>query len=936
MSMPVSAYDFVQNGIYYNIEGDHVSVTYSGNGVYTGSVSIPSQVTYDGVTYPVTAIGEWAFEGGEGMTYLYIPSSITSIGEYAFIDCGSNINVYINDLKAWCKVTFGNEHSSPLSSAKNFYLNHSVVTNLDIPQGVESIPNFAFYQCRSITFLNIPSSVKTIGSSAFEDCTSLKSLILNEGLVSLGGSSFEGCGGLSSIILPSSLTSIALNSFKNCTNLNTIFSKIQAPFAINENVFETYSTATLIIPSGTLSAYQSIESWNKFTNITDQGGSGGEVGQTIKIGNLNYKIGENNTMSVTKSVQNTRENNLGSIWIYPQVAYKGIIYTVTSIEYDAFNPGIGNYGITSVTIPSTITDIGFDAFSDQYGLKAVYIEDLEAWCKIRFANTLGNPLRYAHHLFLNGTEIRDLVIPSSVNSIGNYAFYGCNGLTSVTIPNSLTSIGKGTFGNCSGLTSITVESGNLYYDSRDDCNAIIEKSNNTLITGCKNTTIPNSVTSIGSYAFSGCSGLTTVTIPNSVTSIGDYAFSSCSGLTSVTIPNSVTSIGYMAFCGCSGLTTVHIADLEAWCKISFSSDCFSTGHHLYLNGEEIKDLTIPDNITFIGNYAFYKCSGLTSVTIPNGVTSIGGSAFEGCSGLTSVTIPNSVTSIGYRAFFGCSGLTSVAIPNSVTSIGSSAFSYCCGLTSIVIPNNVTSIDHYAFLGCSGLTSVTIPNSVTSIGDWAFSGCSGLTSIVSLNSNPPSVTYSSTFTNVDKNNCIVWVPKGSLSAYKGANVWKDFANIFELVEGDLNLDEVVDQNDMDALVGFVMGENPEGFYEGLADLNSDNKVNAADVVKMVDLVRASSGLGTVSQFVIENTVVSSLTCTLNNERSEAIQLTKCELYCNHNLVSYQSFSGASASVAAGGSKECTFNNLAKLNSSTGFTVCWYYTANGKNYVYRCPL
>ena len=265
---------------------------------------------------------------------------------------------------------------------------------------------------------------------------------------------------------------------------------------------------------------------------------------------------------------------------------------------------------------------------------------------------------------------------------------------------------------------------------------------------------------------------------------------------------------------------------------------------------------------------------------------------------------------------------------------------CSGLTSVTIPNSVTSIGSFAFGGCSGLTSVTIPNSVTSIGSFAFEGCSGLTSILSLNSNPPSVQNSNAFYNVDKKNCVVWVPKGSLSAYKGANVWKDFANIFELVEGDLNLDDVVDQNDMDALVGFVMGENPEGFYEGLADLNGDNKIDAADVVMMVDLLSESSGLSVDSQLDFENVngnlVVSSLTCSLNNERSEAIQLTKCELYCNHNLVSYKNFSGASASVQAGGSKECTFNNLAKLNSSTGFTVCWHYTASGKNYAYRCPL
>ena len=287
----------------------------------------------------------------------------------------------------------------------------------------------------------------------------------------------------------------------------------------------------------------------------------------------------------------------------------------------------------------------------------------------------------------------------TVNNSIYYKMFYLTKLETIVLPNSVTSIDKSAFWGCSNLTSIIVGSGNKRYDSRDNCNAIIEKSSNTLIAGCKNSTIPNSVTSIG-----------------------DGAFSECSGLTSITIPNSVTSIGTSAFSYCSGLTSVIISDLSAWCGIDFSSFCFSTPYHLYLNGMEIKDLTIPDNITSIGNFAFYYCSGLTSVTIPNSVTSIGEHAFSNCSGLTSVTIPNSVTSIDYAAFWGCSGLTSVTIPNSVTSIGKFAFYECTGLSSVTIPNSVKSLGNYAFFGCSGLTSVTIPNSVISIGNNAFSGC----------------------------------------------------------------------------------------------------------------------------------------------------------------------------------------------------------------------
>ena len=167
------------------------------------------------------------------------------------------------------------------------------------------------------------------------------------------------------------------------------------------------------------------------------------------------------------------------------------------------------------------------------------------------------------------------------------------------------------------------------------------------------------VTTIGNHAFRGCSGLTSVTIPNSITSIGDWAFIGCSGLTSVTIPNSVTEIGEGAFFGCTGLTEVHITDIGAWCNIKFD-DCPSLNDYkLYLNGEEVKDLVIPDTVTTIGDWAFSGCTGLTSVTIPNSVTSIGTSVFDGCTGLTSVTIPNSVTSIGRYAFYGCNNLKTI-------------------------------------------------------------------------------------------------------------------------------------------------------------------------------------------------------------------------------------------------------------------------------------
>lgn len=330
-----------------------------------------------------------------------------------------------------------------------------------------------------------------------------------------------------------------------------------------------------------------------------------------------------------------RNNNtfyLENVIIPASFNYNDKTYQVTSIGSRAF---MSCKGLTSISIPNSVTIIGDRAFENCTGLKSI-------------------------------------ITPNSVTVIGENAFMNCAGLKSITISSSVTNIGKCAFFGCTGLTSISVETGNTKYDSRGECNAIVETETNTLITGSNKTIIPNSVTTIGYGAFFRCKGLKGITIPNSVTSIDSESFDGCSSLTNLIIPNSVTSIGYRAFA---------------------------------------------------------SCTGLTSITIPNSVSDTGQDSFAYCTGLKSITIPNSVTKIG--SFSGCTGLTSITIPNSVTNIGFTAFCHCTGLKSITIPNSVTIIEDLAFLDCKALSTSYIPNTVTTIGDKAIKGCSNQMSIQSL-------------------------------------------------------------------------------------------------------------------------------------------------------------------------------------------------------------
>ena len=464
--------------------------------------------------------------------------------------------------------------------------------------------------------------------------------------------------------------------------------------------------------------------------------------------------------------------------------------TVTTINAEAFM----QCGISSITLPNSLIDIGREAFFQCTGLTSVTIPnnveiiDYHAFwgCSSLSSVVFNADSCYLDNVFYNTTitsfifgdgvrhipayicdymtGLTTITIPSTVSSIGNYAFCRCSGLISVTLPTSLIRIGDGAFSGCTSLVSID---------------------------------IPYSVQTIGSEAFANCESLSSITIPNSVEYIGDCSFENCNSLThiafnadsciyaggskqtsafgncsilanitlgnnvkripsyafcpntdvltTVTIPHSVKMIGRNSFSYCRGMSVVYNAEncisdsmsvdsYDApfmYCNITnfiFGNDVRCIPDYLCANMENLTAVSIPNSVMSIGKGAFCGCSGLTNIIIPNTITVIDDGTFSGCSGLESVTIPNTVTRIGRRAFSGCTGLSSIDIPNSVITIEDGAFDHCTGLSTITIPNSVISIGYQAFYGCSNIVSVSIPASVTNIGYEAFRYCTGLTSI----------------------------------------------------------------------------------------------------------------------------------------------------------------------------------------------------------------
>lgn len=780
-------YDFEANGIYYLITGNNtVDVTYkdSNYNSYSGVVNVPYSVTYNGVDYTVTGIGNNAFRNCSNLTRVSMPTSISRIGANAFYYAG--------------------------------------LTSLSIPTAVTIIGEKAFYHCSQLTSLNIPVNVTSIGNRAFEGCYGVTSLSWNArecwtngamhtqdiSQVSIGGSvkvlpsSFLYGSQISNVYMPSSVEYIGSHAFCGCHNLTSVsipvnvryigasaFGDIDGITDLDWYARECWSIGSMqtsnlvnvyigdevqVIPDG-FASRSSITSVSLPPSVKYIGNDAFYVcsglrsleipDSVVMIGNRAFYDTHVRWLTVGKGLESVGTRGLEiyyteltsiswharrciSSGMLP-FSYVNQLEIGDEVEWIPDNFGQNLY-MSSLTLPQSVTQIGNYAFSGMYSLTTLNLPD--------------GLTKIGEYAFAWNEKLASLTLPPSLDTIGSQAFNRCIKLPGLTFPASVTSIGKYAFSQCSGLEYLVVDEDNPVYDSRENCNAVFKTANDSLVLVCKNTVLPSTITEIPDSAFMNHSELTNIEIPASVTRIGKDAFRGCTNLTSITIPAATTEIDERAFYNCPGLESIIVE--EGNTVYDSRDNCnalIETATNTLIAG--CPNTIIPNTVTTIGQGAFFACSTMTTIDIPEGVECIMGSAFSDCSALTSVTIPASVKTIGDMAFYGCWALSmvntpdlaawcnidfndyysnplyfahhlmvngneviSLEIPSTVTELKDYTFCNFNAMADVTIPMSVKRIGSYTFYSCTGLSNLTIPVGVETIGSYAFYNCTGLTSL----------------------------------------------------------------------------------------------------------------------------------------------------------------------------------------------------------------